>query len=85
MPKGCDMIVGLYNLPSVEVDETIKIKRAFVGDKEEILAFVREHFSKSWIYETYYFPSKSSYFYFILNWTQSKMYSYYMIYQQKQC
>ena len=52
MPKGCDMIVGLYHLPAVEVDETIKIKRAFVGDKEEILAFVREHFSKSWIYET---------------------------------
>lgn len=51
MLEGGDMIVGLYNLPTVKIDEKIKIKRAFIGDKEAILKFVEEHFQKNWIYE----------------------------------
>ena len=30
MLEGGDMIVGLYNLPTVKIDEKIKIKRAFI-------------------------------------------------------
>lgn len=52
MINGGDMIVGLYNLPTIEVAKDIKIKRAFVGDKESILNFVESHFQKSWVYET---------------------------------
>ena len=52
MIQGGDMIVGLYNLPTVQIAEDIKIKRAFVGDKEAILSFVEKHFQKSWVYET---------------------------------
>lgn len=51
MYQGGDMIVGLYNLPASNCDEIIKIKRAFVGDKEAILAFVEEFFQKNWVYE----------------------------------
>lgn len=51
MIQGGDMVVGLYNLPTAEADTSIKIKRAFVGDKEAILAFVQENFQKSWVYE----------------------------------
>lgn len=51
MFQGGDMIVGLYNLPTIHCAETIKIKRAFVGDKEVILAFVAEYFQKNWVYE----------------------------------
>ena len=51
MLSGGDMIVGLYNLPQLEFSKTIRIKRAFVGDKEEILAFVQKHFQKNWVYE----------------------------------
>ena len=51
MLDGGDMIVGLYNLPTVKVNNKIKLKRAFVGDKEIILKFVEEHFQKNWIYE----------------------------------
>lgn len=51
MLKGGDMIVGLYHLPTAEVAQTIKIKRAFVGDKETILNFVRENFQNNWVYE----------------------------------
>ena len=36
MYQGGDMIVGLYNLPAINCEEIIKIKRAFVGDKEAI-------------------------------------------------
>lgn len=49
--EGCDMIVSLNNLPEATCAEGVKIKRAFVGDKEEILSFVRTNFSKSWVYE----------------------------------
>ena len=51
MLSGGDMIVGLYNLPQVEISKTIRIKRAFVGDKEEILEFVKKNFQKNWVYE----------------------------------
>ena len=51
MYQGGDMIVGLYNLPAMNCDENIKIKRAFVGDKETILAFAEEFFQKNWVYE----------------------------------
>ncbi len=51
MLKGGDMIVGLTKLPTYELDSAIKIKRAFVGDKQTILDFVKENFSKQWIYE----------------------------------
>ena len=46
---GHDMIVNLKNIEyhSPE-DPGLKIKRAFAGDKEIILRFVRENFSESW-------------------------------------
>ncbi|PJI07506.1 MULTISPECIES: GNAT family N-acetyltransferase [Clostridium] len=50
--KGGDMIVGLTNLPHYEVtNKNIKLKRAFPGDKEEILNFVHENFQTNWTYE----------------------------------
>jgi GNAT superfamily N-acetyltransferase len=50
--KGADMIVGLTNLPHYEVtNKKIKLKRAFPGDKEEILNFVHENFQANWAYE----------------------------------
>lgn len=49
--EGCDMIVNLYKLPEAKCKDSIKIKRAFAGDKEEILSFVEKHFSRNWIYE----------------------------------
>ena len=51
MLDGGDMIVSLFNLPECKVAGNIKIKRAFVGDKEVILQFVKEHFQKNWVYE----------------------------------
>lgn len=51
MLEGGDMIAGLYNLPEVKIADTIKIKQAFVGDKEAIMDFIRAHFSKGWVYE----------------------------------
>ena len=51
MLAGCDMIVNLYSLPEIETNSNIKIKRAFVGDKERILPFVEENFQKNWVYE----------------------------------
>ena len=49
--EGCDMIVGLYHLPEEPELSGIRIKRAFVGEKEEILDFVRMHFQKNWAVE----------------------------------
>lgn len=55
METGCDMIVGLTQLPAYELSEPIKIKRAFVGDKAKILQFIKENFENtSWIYEAEY-------------------------------
>ena len=51
MHKGGDMIVNLHNLPKMEMNGDIKIKRAFVGDKAEILAFVKKNFQKTWLPE----------------------------------
>ena len=49
---GCDMLVNLYTLPKVaEPTEGILIKRAWAGDMEIILSFVREQFSAGWAYE----------------------------------
>ncbi len=49
--KGCDMIASLHDLPKPQLEPTVKLKRAFCGDKPEILAFVGEHFSRTWISE----------------------------------
>ena len=38
------MSVGLTHLPKHEVSDGIEIKRAFAGDCDRILAFVREKF-----------------------------------------
>ena len=47
--KGCDMIAGLTRLPAIpQMDGEIRLKRAFPGDKEEILTFITEHFNKNW-------------------------------------
>lgn len=51
MADGCDMIVGLFHLPEMPDIEGVKIKRAFVGDKNTILSFVKSHFSEGWICE----------------------------------
>lgn len=52
MIDGNDMIVNLYRIPTLEDrKDTIQIKRAFVGDKEAILTFIKENFSNSWVYE----------------------------------
>ena len=51
MYNGCDMIVNLQLLPQMPTLENIKIKRAFVGDKEVILKFVDSYFQKNWVYE----------------------------------
>lgn len=51
MSEGGDMIVSLYGLPEFEPIEGIRIKRAFVGDKDTILEFIRERFHKNWVYE----------------------------------
>lgn len=51
MLKGGDMIVNLYHLPEIKLDNNIKIKQAFVGDKDTILAFVEKYFQKNWVYE----------------------------------
>lgn len=51
MLEGGDMIVSLYNLPEIKVNGNIKIKRAFVGDKDIILDFVGKYFRKNWVYE----------------------------------
>ncbi|HIV91687.1 MAG TPA: GNAT family N-acetyltransferase [Candidatus Eisenbergiella stercoravium] len=46
---GHDMIVNLKNIEyHPPEDPGLKIKRAFAGDKEIILRFVRENFSESW-------------------------------------
>ena len=48
MLEGGDMIVNLHDLPEIETDGRIRIKRAFAGDKETILSFITEYFSKTW-------------------------------------
>lgn len=45
MLDGGDMIVNLHNLPEMKATGNIKIKKAFVGDKEAILTFVGQYFN----------------------------------------
>lgn len=51
---GCDMIANLGRLPEIQLNSGIQIKRAFPGDKQQILRFIGEHFSQNWINETEY-------------------------------
>jgi len=51
MCDGCDMIVSLTSLPQYKVQEGVKLKRAFVGDKRYLLDFIRANFSEGWVYE----------------------------------
>ncbi len=51
MLKGSDMIVNLTNLPNYEINPDIKIKRAFIGDKDLILSFIKENFNNNWAFE----------------------------------
>lgn len=46
-----DMIVSLYHLPECGVEESIKIKRAFICDRNTVLEFARK-FSEGWVHET---------------------------------
>lgn len=48
MDYSGDMIVGLTSLPDYEIPEGVKIKRAFPGDKEAILNFIKENFNSGW-------------------------------------
>ncbi len=49
----CDMLVNLSTLPApASVAEDVWIKRAWAGDLEEILRFIRETFSAGWASET---------------------------------
>ena len=59
MAAGHDLLVKLYDLPAVHDDQPlrdrgIEIKRAFAGDREQVLAFVGENFGKSWVNECAY-------------------------------
>ena len=59
MAAGHDLLVKLYDLPAVHGDQPlrdrgIEIKRAFAGDREQVLAFVGENFGKSWVNECAY-------------------------------
>lgn len=50
---GNDMIVNLMTLPKEPAPfGDVKIKRAFIGDKQEILEFVRDNFGSHWLGET---------------------------------
>ena len=48
---GCDMIVSLMKLPENKVAEGIKIKRAFGGEKDKVLDFIKENFTIAWANE----------------------------------
>ncbi len=49
--NGCDMITSLHDLPDFALEPGVRLKRAFPGDKAEILSFVGAHFSRTWISE----------------------------------
>ena len=51
MLEGGDMIANLMHLPEYTLEESIKIKRAFAGDKDTILSFIRENFHNNWACE----------------------------------
>ena len=53
---AADMLVRLYDMPqkdytAVMEEQGIQIKRAFIGDKPKVMAFVRENFSEGWAME----------------------------------
>ncbi len=48
---GCDMIANLTRLPREAQPEGYSLKRAFVGEKQKVLDFVRANFSEGWVYE----------------------------------
>lgn len=52
MVKGCDMIVGLTHLPAYGLPEGVEVKRAYVGDREKILDFVRKKFPEHPVWPT---------------------------------
>ena len=43
-----DMIVNLTHLPEYSLPEGVKVKRAFPGEKERILQYIRDNFGKCW-------------------------------------
>ena len=49
-----DMLVNLTGIKEKEAPEGVKIKRAFPGDMDKILDFVRENFGEGWKGETMY-------------------------------
>lgn len=55
MQQKGDMIVNLMQLPEIpKIENDIKIKRALIVDKEEIINFIRISFpeSRGWVWET---------------------------------
>ena len=55
MAYSGDMIVNLTTLDySFELEDGVKLKRAFPADKSRILEFVGKHFSQNWVNETEY-------------------------------
>ena len=51
MAQGCDMIVSLYRLPETPAVDGVRVRRAFVSDKTQILDFIRKHFQDGWVCE----------------------------------
>lgn len=50
--NGADMIANLNLMPTeCEVAEGVRIKRAFAGDKTEILQFIKDNFHMGWVNE----------------------------------
>ena len=50
--QGCDMLVNLSTLPQPGcTPQDVRIKRAWAGDLEEILGFIRGNFSSGWAAE----------------------------------
>ena len=45
------MIANLTRLPGETAPEGIGIKRAFAGEKMQVLQYIRENFSDGWVYE----------------------------------
>ena len=48
---SCDMICNLNNLPEVSKPSGVKLVRAFPGDKDILMNFMKEHFGINWAYE----------------------------------
>ena len=51
---GCDMLVNLSTLPPLPDNPAdVRIKRAWAGELEEIVRFIRENFSSGWAAEAH--------------------------------